>query len=421
MAGTDAAVLLDSSGSFDANGDLLSYSWEVVSGPVADAGTFTSPQSPVTEFSGSEPGHYLVKVTASDGVNVSEDFVSINLVVELVAINPLRLNFQVIDAEYSNQLDRMVMVAANPDTLHILDPVSGSDVSVALPLPPTSISIGPGGQFAAVGHDGYFSYIDLTQGQLLSTYAVSTKVLDIVLAGNGYVYAFPQQDQWEHIRCIELATGNETLHTGNSVYAGTLARLHPDGSAIYGANNGLSPSDIEKYAITPGTAQYLYDSPYHGDYPMGGELWFTEDGSRIITRSGNVFQSSSAQAQDMLYSGSLPGVSQIENVSHSVEAGVLAVIPGSDDNELRVFEDQFLTETQTLDLPLLEVGGQRHATHGLFVFFSNNGVQLYAIARVDGSAGLQDDILVITYTGSPWEMVDETVSRQYCTGCKCRE
>ncbi|MGB7931203.1 MAG: hypothetical protein WCH04_03110, partial [Gammaproteobacteria bacterium] len=297
VAGTDTAVLLDSSGSFDPNGDLLSYSWEVISEPVAGAGTFTSPQYPVTEFSGSEPGIYLIKVTASDGVNVSEDFVSINLVVELVAINPLRLNFQVIDAEYSNQLDRIVMVATNPNTLHVLDPVSGSDVSVALPLSPTSVSIGPDGQFAAVGHDGYFSYIDLSQGQLLSTYSVSTDVLDIVLAGNGYVYAFPRQDQWENIRCIELATGNETLHTGNFVYAGTLARLHPNGTDIYGADNGLSPSDIEKYSIAGGTAQYLYDSPYHGTYAMGGELWFTEDGSRIFTRSGNVFRSSSAQAQ----------------------------------------------------------------------------------------------------------------------------
>jgi chitinase len=404
VAGTDTAVLLDSSGSFDPNGDLLSYSWEVVSEPVAGAVTFTSPHYPVTEFSGSEPGLYLIKVTASDGVNVSEDFVSINLVVELVAINPLRLNFQVIDAEYSNQLNRIVMVATNPNTLHVLDPVSGSDVSVALPLLPTSVSIRPDGQFAAVGHDGYFSYIDLSQGQLLSTYSISTDVLDIVLAGNGYVYAFPRHDQWENIRCIELATGNETLHTGNFVYAGTLARLHPNGTDIYGADNGLSPSDIEKYSIAGGTAQYLYDSPYHGTYAMGGELWFTEDGSRIFTRSGNVFQSSSAQAQDMLYSGSLPGVSQIEDVSHSIEAGELAVIPGSDDTVLRVFEDQFLTETQSIELPLLEVGGQRYHTHGLFVFFSDSGVQLHVIAQVDGSAGLQDDILVITYAGNPWEM-----------------
>jgi K319L-like, PKD domain len=403
-AGISSPVLLDASGSFDANGDLLDYSWEVVSEPVAGAGTLASPQHPVTEFHGSAPGVYLVKVTVSDGMTVTEDLVYINLIDVLIAANPLHLHLQVVDAEYSNQMDRIVMVAADPNTLHVLDPLSGADVIVPLPMPPTSVSVGPDGQFAAVGHDGYFSYIDLSQGQLLSAYSVSTDVLDIVLAGNGYVYAFPRQDQWENIRCIELATGNETLHTGNSVYAGTLARLHPDGTAIYGADNGLSPSDIEKYSIAGGTAQYLYDSPYHGTYPMGGELWFTEDGSRIITRNGGVYKTSPVQAQDMVYNGSLPGINRVISVSHTFEAGELVVIPDGDDTLLAFLEDQFLTATRTLGLPLVDVGGQSYATHGRFVFYNDSGVFLYAIARIDDSAGLNDDV-VVAYGGNPRVMV----------------
>ncbi|MGD2056617.1 MAG: hypothetical protein PVJ15_07405, partial [Gammaproteobacteria bacterium] len=163
---TASAVLLDSSNSFDANGDLLSYWWEVITEPVAGAGMISSPQYPVTEFHGSVAGTYLLKVTVSDGVNVSEDLVYIHLVDTIITTtNPLRLDYQVVDAEYSNQLDRIVMVAANPDTLHVVDPLSETDVSVALPLPPTSVSVGPDGHFAAVGHDGLVSYIDLIQGQ----------------------------------------------------------------------------------------------------------------------------------------------------------------------------------------------------------------------------------------------------------------
>jgi hypothetical protein len=403
-AGTSAPILLDASGSFDTNGDLVSYAWEVVSEPVAGAGTFDSPQYPVTEFHGSEHGTYMLKVMISDGMYTDEDLVSITLIDAPFGTNPLPLNFRVIDAEYSNQLDRIVMVAANPDTLHALDPLSGEDVTVALPLPATSVSVGPDGMYAAVGHDGYISYIDLAQGLLLSTYTVSTDVLDIVLAGNGYIYAFPRQDQWERIRCIELATGNETLHTGNFVYAGTLARLHPDGAAIYGADNGLSPSDIEKYAITAGTADYLYDSPYHGTYSMGGELWFTEHGARIITRNANVFRSSPAQEQDMLYNGSLAGINRVTAASHSAEVAELVVIPESDDALLTFFEDQLLTQTHTAALPTAEVDGQPYAMHGLFVFYSDNGELLYTIARVDDSAGQQDD-MVVSYAGSPRVLV----------------
>jgi hypothetical protein len=281
-ASAATTVLLNSSGSFDANGDLLSYSWEVVSEPVAGAGTITSPQYPVTEFYGSEPGTYLVKVTVSDGVNLTDDLVYINLIEAVIATNPLRLDYQAIDAEYSNQMDRIVMVSAAPNILHIVDPLSGVDVTVTLPLPPTSVSVGPDGQFAAVGHDGYFSYIDLAQGLLLATHSVSTDVLDIVLAGNGYVYAFPRRDQWEHVRCIELASGNETLHTGNYIYAGTLARLQPNGTAIYGADNGLSPSDIHIQCHGRPNTSTIALSRY---LSHGRGAWFTEDGGDI-TRDG---------------------------------------------------------------------------------------------------------------------------------------
>ena len=72
--------------------------------------------------------------------------------------------------------------------------------------------------------------------------------------------------------CISLATGEETTSSGYSIYAGTVAKLHPGGKAMYGADNGISPSDIEKYDIQSGTASVLYDSPYHGDYAMCGDL-----------------------------------------------------------------------------------------------------------------------------------------------------
>ena len=75
--------------------------------------------------------------------------------------------------------------------------------------------------------------------------------------------------------------------------------LHPSGDYIYGADQGIFPSDIEKYDIRSGNLIYLYDSPYHGDYAMGGNLWISEDGLRIFTALGNVFRSSVNQDTDM--------------------------------------------------------------------------------------------------------------------------
>ena len=222
---------------------------------------------------------------------------------------PRELNIRsLIDSEYSDQLERIVMVSSEPSQLHIYDPITENDVTVDLPLPPNCVSVGPNGIYAAVGHDAFISYVNLQNATVEKMLDVSADVFDIVLAGNGYVYAMPRRDQWENIRCIEIAKNIETLHSGNSVYAGTQMKLHPAGKAIYGADNGISPSDIEKYSIENGTAKYLYDSPYHGDYSMGGDLWISEDGLRIFTKSGNAFKSSEVQDQDMKYNGSLKEV-----------------------------------------------------------------------------------------------------------------
>ena len=116
------------------------------------------------------------------------------------------------------------------------------------------MSVSPDGLYAAVGHDGYLSYVRLTRpAAVLKTIPVSCNVFDIVLAGNGYAYAFPLEDQWVYIRCIQLQTGQETQASG-IVRERTRVKLHPDGLSIYGADNGLSPSDIEKYDISGGTA-----------------------------------------------------------------------------------------------------------------------------------------------------------------------
>ncbi|HEY0134276.1 MAG TPA: hypothetical protein VGB85_09355, partial [Nannocystis sp.] len=164
------------------------------------------------------------------------------------------LDFTVKDAEYSKQLDRIVAVSHDPPALHLYDPWTGEAEGVELPLAATSVSVGPGGLFAAVGHDGWVSYVDLVTRAVVATHPVTADVLDVVLADNGYIYAFPRQDQWEQIYTIEIATGTQTQSGDWAIYAGTVAKLHPDGDALYGANNGLSPSDIEKYDIQGGTA-----------------------------------------------------------------------------------------------------------------------------------------------------------------------
>lgn len=306
------------------------------------------------------------------------------------------LPYLVLDAEYSAPLGRVVMVSDDPAALHIYDPETHHSIDVALPLTPSAVSVGPDGLYAAVGHNGWMSYVNLETGELEQTLGVSTDVIDIVLAGNGFAYAFPRRDQWETIRCIDLATGEETRSSGYSIRAGTLAKLHPTQPAIYGADNGLSPSDIEKYNISGGTAAYLYDSPYHGDFSMCGNLWISADGGRIFTACGNVFRSSTSQSNDMIYNGALSESGSIRAVSHSLALDLVAVVPRGgyftpEENIVDVYGYEFLSHRGTLTLPDIQAGEQAWPSYGRFVFFDATDSSLIVIVQADASSGLLHD------------------------------
>ena len=166
------------------------------------------------------------------------------------------------------------------------------------------MSISPDGLWAAVGHDAlvtYQSLADLTAAPTLLN--VSAEVGDLVLDGSGKVHVFPATDQWVNVHSIDIASNTERLQY--SLYAGTKARLHPNGTSIYGANNGLSPDDIQHFGLNSGVGEWPPDSPYHGDYPMCGNLWFSEDGASIYIACGRTFRASADAAQDMRYTGAL--------------------------------------------------------------------------------------------------------------------
>lgn len=314
-------------------------------------------------------------------------------------------NYRILDAEYSKSLDRIISISESPNQLHIYDPESEQEVSVGLPKIPNCVSIGPDGHYAVVGHDAWISYIDLRTASLISTLPVQTDVLDIVLAGNGFAYAFPREDQWEKIHCINLSSGEETTNEGYSIYAGTLAKLHPGGKAIYGADNGLSPSDIEKYNIEGGTAVYLYDSPYHGDYPTCGDLWMSEDGLRIFTRCGNVFMASDSQSQDMTYNGSLSQTQRVQWAEHSIAAQKILVIPANqlyppadNDTNLHIYGYEYLSFETSTPLPSFPLNETSYAGHGRFVFFNSSGSRYYIVLQADENSGMLYDYGIAKYS-----------------------
>lgn len=223
-------------------------------------------------------------------------------------LSRVALPHDVVDAEFDRVSNAIVMVSRIPSSaIHVYDLATGLERSQSLATPPTAVSLAPDGLTAAVGHDALVSVVDVAAvGQSDAPEPVlldlSTDVFDIVLDGNGFVHVFSLR--LSQLRSIEIATNTETPGLGIA-RPRTRARLHPGDQWIYTADHNAFSGDIRKLDISSGVATALYDSPYQVDYPMCGNLWFSEGGETIYTACGSIFRSSATQAQDMIHIGGM--------------------------------------------------------------------------------------------------------------------
>jgi hypothetical protein len=312
------------------------------------------------------------------------------------------LSHDVVDAEYSAPLDAIVMVSAAPtSSLYLYDTATGTERELRLNRVPTAVSVSPDGQIAAVGHDALITVAELgSMGQAGAPAPVmlnlSTTAFDLVLDGRGYVHAFPAADQWVVAHSVEIATNTERLGSG-LLRALTHAKLHSSGDFVYTADTDLSPSDIAKFDIRTGIAASLYDSPYHGDYEMCGDLWLKQDGTVIYTKCGNTFRTSTTQSGDMIYNGALQlSTSQtygyrIDSLSQSDATHEImllehdwypcTVIAFNCHTHLNLYESDFLNRTAVYSLQPVAFGGNTYSQRGMFVFHSADGLHRYMISR----------------------------------------
>ncbi|MBK8723275.1 MAG: hypothetical protein IPL95_13700 [Saprospiraceae bacterium] len=194
---------------------------------------------------------------------------------------------------------------------------------------------------------------------------------------------------------LNLQVDNELLHIGNSIYASTKGKMHPSGNYIYGTNNGISPSDIEKYSILNGNAEYLYDSPYHGDYPISGDLWFSEDGLRVFTRGKTVLRTSANKDQDMLYNGTIAlesNFAHIMNLDYSTVKNNIYIISSDEDTWtnkrkpfIYIYNSNNLLFKSKIELEKYLVGANFYDAEPYFVFSNSSGNSIYVFTKAKGS------------------------------------
>ena len=312
----------------------------------------------------------------------------------------LTLPYQPVTAEYSYALDRIILIAANPNQLHIFDPSTNTDTVVNLPKPPLSLSVSLDGLYAAVGHDALISYVNLQTLTLEQTLAANTTVNALVL-GSSYIYVLSNST------AIQISNGASSSFF---TYGASYGRVHPSGTAVYAVSSG-SPGLLQDLNVSTGPVTADSTGPYWGDYPICGGVWFSPDGRRVYTGCATAYQANpqdtslrllagSTQTLDTnadgLYWGALSGTSQIRSLSESAALGSVAAIPLESqygtpivlDNQVFLYDSTYLEPAGIFQLPDFIANGNNYQAHGQQVFYNQAGTAMYVVMQADGSSGL---------------------------------
>ncbi len=314
------------------------------------------------------------------------------------AIGPLQaqitpLTFTPVDAQYSSALDRIVTVSANPNQLHIYNPVTQTDVQVGLPKPPLAVSVSPDGMYAAVGHDALISYVNLSTASIQATYAVSFTAQEVVL-GQAWIYVLSTS-----VVSINISSGAITPSNAY-LYGFQGGRLDTAQSAIYGTSgNGFVKLDVSSGAI--GT---VTDSSNTSNHSICGSVWISPDNTRLYDGCATVYTASANSSQDMHYLTTITSSTSVGALAQSAALNRVAMIPNGsnypygNDGLVSLLEGTFLQPVGQFTLGGFTIGGVNLTPHGKWVFFNNASTDIFALVQGQTSTGAAGGFAVQTFS-----------------------
>lgn len=304
-----------------------------------------------------------------------------------------RLPYAVADAGFSKSLNLLIVAATDPNELHIYNPVNRDDRYVSLSEAPAKLSVSPDGLFAAVTHGRSVSYVDLRTASVIRVFQLPIGVSTIALAGNGYFYAFavpPQSHTRVSVYSVEIATGMVSTAASEllSSLSVTSARVHPASTELYAG----SGSYLFRLDIRQGVATFS-NTPDSRGCSQGGSLWLSDDGDRLFDSCSNVFRT----VAGLPLNGSL-GLANVVSLSNSsirgMTVGFLQNWHSDTDLQLFAAKDNESIVLNYVPLGKLSYLNRLFSTRGRFAFWDGQSANVYAVSRVDATAGLISDWVV---------------------------
>ena len=382
-------VSLDGSASADPERARLTYEWSLVSQPQESDADPSGMASDTLAFTPAVAGVYEFELRVNDGARSSPAARATVNVHDAGTALIHRLTGPVTDAEYSASLHSLVYLSGFDGKLHILDMDDFSERRVTLAELPRRVGLSPDGTMAAISHPGLVSLVDLRTAARIDEQTYSADWGDIVLDHDNRAHLIPVRGQWVSLHSIEFDADRSSL--AGLLYEKSQLRMHPSSNWIYFADRDLSPPDFGRYDLSQFPTITGGDSPYHGDYPIRGNIWISEDGDRLLVAGGASFHASADPDMDLTYAGSLPQHFPVQWADHSAERNEWAVVTNDFDNDhgetskLAFYTDKHLNEVSMHDLAGIPTSHSGNATTSATrIFHTQDGSQVILILTGNG-------------------------------------
>lgn len=372
---TDSAAL-----SYDPNGLALTFSWAIDARPAGSTATIKGPTNTAAfSFTPDVAGTYTATVTVSNGSLSSIGQLTITAFSASSGTVPLA--YEPVLMKYNRTTDKLILIATNPNALHIVDANVATDVAVPLPAAVKDLAVSPDGTHAAVLHEGVVSVIDLTQAKLLHSWPTDGSQTMVEMSNAGLIYLSGQTGgQWltPAMTVMNDSTGATVQsYQQNGDFYGIMEGVYADASnQIFVVWTGLSPTQTFSVALDPTSGQITgtTGSPYWGTYPMGGPMWLSSDESLLFTASGTYFSTSGITYIGTLgISGTLLSVSDDTATTEAV--ALVETDTGAYPSSYLLFTGSLLFSQGSLPLPLVAAA----QSYGLAMFHSSSGKHVMVV------------------------------------------
>lgn len=371
--------------SFDEDSASLSYAWAIDSAPAGSAAAIAAPAAQSLTFTPDVAGNYVASLTVSDGVNSGTSYVTIRALTGFAA--NVELTFAPLDARYSKGLDKLVILATNPNTLKIVDPFSGLVKTVLLPLSGRSLNLSPNGKLAAVIHEGIVSLVDVEAGLLVHSTAMEMAYTEALVNNAGIVHLLGRTTYTGSagVGVIDGSTGADltaTLGTTSSSqydrYRGLYSPLK-NRAFLYVPSSSSSINYIDINATTGKVGNN--SSAYSYDYING--LYLSENEDLLFTSTGSYFRTDTMQSAGKLsYTGFMQSLSHSSQMEETL---IMSSTEGYYPSYNRVYQSSYKRYVGALflpdtDLTLPLIAGEQ--SYGMQIYHSATGKQIALVQTV---------------------------------------